>query len=195
MSRVPGKTGARTSGDVHDDIWRRRSAVSVKVLRERLARGEELPPTTRALTRLSVGATRIMLDLEDLTEWDDEEIAHGQRRDRRGKFPGPPPKILPRALHDEMVRRTLSKAQELMRENLVKAVEALTQIATDDLADEKDRLKAIELIMNRVMGKEPQKVEVTAQAKWELALASAIVPLPEALETPAGEDEPDDYDG
>lgn len=120
--------------------------------------------------------TASVLETGDLSDWDDEELRRGQKRDKRGKWSGRPPRLIPKALHDELVRRTLDAAAEEMRSNLVSAVEALTKIAKDTEVEPKDRLKAITTIMDRVMGKAPDKIEVSATIKpWEEALQGGVV--------------------
>jgi hypothetical protein len=117
----------------------------------------------------------------DLSEWDDEELLRGQRRNRNGNFQGRPPKVVPKQLHDELVRRTLEYANEELRSNLQSAVQMLTSIATDPRAEDRDKIKAIEMVMNRVMGKAPDRVELTAQVKpYEEVLRGGVVrDLPE----------------
>jgi len=137
----------------------------------------------RALVRVGAVNTRILLGDEDLSLWDKDELQRGQKKNKNGNFQGRPPVVIPKAIHDELVRRTLSEAQELMRSNLVAAVKVLTQLATSDGVDAKDRIKAIDIIMNRVMGKEVTPILVGGEAKWEVALRAGIVPLT-ALEDP-----------
>jgi hypothetical protein len=95
---------------------------------------------------------------------------------------------VPKALHDELVRRTISKTNQLMVNNLYAAVTVLTEIVSGADIEPKDKLTAIRMIMDRVMGKEPQKIEVSGEAKWQIAIQQGIISLPDAL---GGE--PDDY--
>lgn len=97
---------------------------------------------------------------EDLTQWDDEELAMGRRRDSRGNLSGRKPIYYTRPIFEELVRRTMSQAHELMRENTVVAIQMLVDIVKGGDVEDKDRLKAIDMILNRVLGKEPIKVEV-----------------------------------
>lgn len=113
----------------------------------------------RATVRVGKMNTQILIGAEDLSVWSDEELVRGQRKDKNGRYQGRPPKVVPKALHDELVRRTLSKANELMRTNLEDAVAMLVAIATGADVDDKDKLKAIEMMMNRVMGREPVTLE------------------------------------
>lgn len=112
----------------------------------------------------------------DLSIWTDEELMRGQRRDRNGKWGGRPPKVVPTAIHNELVRRRLSKAGELLNESVVDAVQLLRKVVVDDDANYADRIKAAVIIMERVMGKTPDRVELTAEVKpWEVALRNGIV--------------------
>jgi len=113
---------------------------------------------------------------ESLDEWSDEELQRGQRKSRRGTWEGRPPKVVPKRLHDELVRRQMSKANELLRDNLVGATEILIGIAQSMDTDDAVRLKAATIIMERVLGKTPEKVEVSVQrSPFETSLDSVFV--------------------
>lgn len=135
----------------------------------------------RALVRVGRSTTDILIGREDLSKWDMEELRRGRKRDKNGGWQGRDPVIVAKAVHDELVKRTLSQAEELMRSNLEAAVKMLTELAVADNVEPKDRLKAIDMIMNRVMGREPQRLEVQAEGKFEAALAHSIVSLPDEL--------------
>jgi hypothetical protein len=114
----------------------------------------------------------------DVSSWSDEELRRGQRRDRNGKWGGRPPKVIPKAIHNELVKRTYDKASKILQDSLVDAVTLFATIVRDDKADPAVRLKAATIIVERVMGKEPIKVSVTTQAKWQAAITHSIVSLP-----------------
>src|SRR5262245_54429365 len=109
-----------------------------------------------------VGKTNsaILNGTEDVSLWSDEELLRGQRRASNGRWPGRPPKVVPKAIHDEMGRRRMLKAHDLLRDNLLAAVEVLVTIARDKRAEDKDRLKAVGMIMDRVLGKVPERVHL-----------------------------------
>ncbi len=98
--------------------------------------------------RIQVGkANAAILDgTADLSLWDEEELLRGQRKSRNGKFQGSPPKMVPKKIHDELVKRKLSRAYELLNESIVDAVLVLREVVTDDEADYSDRIKAATLI-------------------------------------------------
>lgn len=121
---------------------------------------------------------------DDLSEWDDEELRRGQRRDRNGRFHGRPPKVVPAALHQEQTRRVLGRAGQMFVENTENAVAVLIDIANDLAAPYEARLKAASIIIERVMGKNPTPVDVTvSEPKFLNALRCAIV----SLDDPDGE--------
>lgn len=130
----------------------------------------------RVVATVSRTSADVLEGLDDLSCWDDEEIRRGQRRSKRGNFVGRPPKLVPQRLHEERHRRTLTKAHQLFTENTVTAVEVLVDIATDLSAPHADRIKAASLILDRVLGKSPQAIEVAMQEPPYLkALAASIV--------------------
>lgn len=120
---------------------------------------------TRPSQRIQIGKRNaaLLAGLTDLSDWSDEELQRGQKKSRRGTWEGRPPKIVPKALHDELVRRTMSKAGELLRDNLVGATEVLISLATGEDVDDAVRLKASAMIMDRVLGKTPERVDLNVR--------------------------------
>ena len=129
--------------------------------------------------RVRVGNTNaaILNGEMDLSVWGDEELVRGYRKDKNGRWSGRPPTIVPRAIHDELVKRRLAQAGEMLRESLVDAVVLLRTVVTDEEAQYSDRIKAAALIMDRVMGKAPDKLTVEIEPLWAQALRTAVVPI------------------
>jgi hypothetical protein len=168
--------------------------VTPGAIRRRIAAGEDMTGV-RAFQRLGVSATAILTGEEDVADWTDEELRRGRKMDKNGAFRGRDPVMIPKAVTDELTRRLLSQAQAIMRDNLVAAVEILTEIATDPSVEARDKLKAISMIVDRVMGKEPTKVELTTDKPWQVALTGGIVSIDGGdLEELEDEDEEDDAD-
>lgn len=120
----------------------------------------------------------ILNGTEDLSVWTDEELIRGQRKSRRGTWEGRPPKVVPKAIHDELVRRKMSQAYDLLRDNVVKASEVLIELASNKKVDAAVRLKAVGMIHDRVLGKAPARVQLTAEAEpWLLALQAGVVSI------------------
>jgi hypothetical protein len=115
---------------------------------------------------------------ETIHDWDDEELERGQRKAKDGTFRGRPPTIIPTECHNELTRRVFERANRLMRSNLEAAVEQLTRIAQSDFADDNAKLKAIDMMMNRVLGKVPEKVDLkheVAEPEWLKAMKEATI--------------------
>jgi hypothetical protein len=161
----------------------KRRSVSVSRLKHKYRVGD-YGNGHRALVRCGKGSTDVLIGKDDLSEWDEEELRRGRKRDKDGGWRGRDPVIVPKAIHDELVKRTLNKANKMLIDNLENAVVVLTELVMDPKVDAKDRVKAIDMIMNRAMGREPQKLEVKGEAKWQAAITHSIVSLPAELVDP-----------
>lgn len=95
-----------------------------------------------------------------LDTWDEEELIRGQRRAANGKFMGRPPKVVPMAVHDELVRRKMTKAYDLLADSIYDAVAVLVEVAQDTEADPAVRVKAATEILNRTIGKPKETLEL-----------------------------------
>jgi len=102
--------------------------------------------------------------------------------------------VVPTAIHRELVQRRMLNAHTLLGENLVKAVQVLVDIATDRRADAAVRVKAANTIIERVLGKVPERVHVATDeqpAYIQAILASVVGIVPsEDHALPAADDEP-----
>lgn len=102
-----------------------------------------------------------VLQVEDL---DDEELARGQLRASDGTFRGRPPKVVPAELVQAMRREWLGRAEAKLREALhEKGIGTYVELAGDKTIDPAVRLRAADKIVERTMGKVPDKVEVSAE--------------------------------
>lgn len=128
--------------------------------------------------KLSPQSLNILENPHEVLEWDDEELRAGVRRRASGSL-GKPPTVIPRVLYDELIRRTIDECLETMRDAMPEMILALTRIATDQRFDAKDRIKAIELCMNRVLGPPTQSISVNEKdggmAPWQKAIEVAII--------------------
>jgi len=127
--------------------------------------------------RVRVGRTNeaLLRGELDVSAWTDEELIRGQRRDKNGRWTGRPPAVVPAVVHQELTRRRMSQAFDLLRDNVVRATEVLVEIATDAEADTAVRVKAASIILDRVMGKAPERVELSVEPAWAAALRGALV--------------------
>lgn len=112
-----------------------------------------VPPRVQALLDGEIA-------VEDL---DDEELARGYPRASDGSFRCPP-NVVPRVLHDRMVRELFSRAGAKLKQDLVKSVETMTEIAGNKELDPAVRIKAAQWVIERVMGKTPD-VQVNVEEK------------------------------
>jgi hypothetical protein len=132
----------------------------------------------RAKATVSPTSALVLSGEDDLSGWDDEEIRRGQKRAKDGTFRGAPPKLVPQVIHSERHRRTLTRAHELFTDNVVTAVAVLVDVATDVAAPHGDRVKAAAIIVERVLGKNPQAIEVAVrEPRFMSAIASAIISI------------------
>lgn len=143
--------------------------------KKKAAGGKNVRPR-RAKVSVSEGTADVLLGQDDPRTWDDEEILHGRRRDRNGGFRGLDPTVIPRAVHDEMIRRSMRNADRSLRKMQTAALEQLAAIVDGEDVDDKDRINAIKIILERTAGKVPDKIEVSAQTEpWEKLIVDAIV--------------------
>jgi hypothetical protein len=127
----------------------------------RLKRPVHRQASGRGTIRISANVSDVIDDPESVADWDDEELRRGRRRDRNGKFTGRDPVVIPTAVYREMVRRATRGAEKKMAENLEAAVDTLVAIASSqsDSTEDKDRINAAKIILDRVMGREPIKLD------------------------------------
>lgn len=97
--------------------------------------------------------------LEDL---DDEEVFTGRLRGPKGHL-GPRPQFYPQNFIDEQVRRSLSWAEEKIRDGARIAIDTLMEIMKNPQASDADRMKAAMFFTERFLGKEVQRVLVSAE--------------------------------
>ena len=123
-----------------------------------------------------------------MDDWDDEELIRGYRRNRNGRW-GTPPKYIAREVQQEAFRRLVNRGERKMKEAYIKSVEGLIDLA-HHASSEKVRLDAQRELLNRVIGKVPDKVLVAHEEPWEQMLADSMVPISEmpAIDMEAGDD-------
>lgn len=130
------------------------------------------------MARVGVGKTNLAIfnGEVDLSIWSEEELVRGQRRSANGKWMGRPPKVVPKAIHDELVKRKMSKAYDLLNDSIYDAVAVLREVALDRSADAAMRIKAATEILNRTMGKPTQEMKIAVKSTFDEALEAMLVP-------------------
>lgn len=132
-------------------------------------------------SRTWIQVTREVADLVkgqvDLSDWDDEELMRGRKRSKRGGFQGRPTNVVPRQAYEEFVRRQLERVEQHLAANVAEATAELTKIAKDPDVPEAIRLKAIEMIHNRVLGTPKQRldVDITGTLKHEQLIEDVTI--------------------
>jgi len=132
----------------------------------------------RATVVISKQSAEVISNPDSLADWDDEELERGQRKDKNGQFRGRPPTVVPIELHNELTRRLFQKANMLLRSNLISSCNVLIRIMESDFADDSARLKAVDMLMSRVLGKVPDRVELNTnpeEPEWMKALKDATI--------------------
>lgn len=114
----------------------------------------------RSYVRLSQATTELLAGEADLAGWDDEELLRGYSRAKNGSFAGRPPTLVPMEIYQELVRRQLRRAEQEFASNVARSVESLVAISEDPDVDARTRLRAIEMIHDRVWGKPKERVEL-----------------------------------
>ncbi len=97
------------------------------------------------------------LNIQDM---DDEEVARGQFRNSAGDFRGRPPKTVPRTFMQDVSRELLRRGESEIRRGFVDAIKTLVEVARSSDKDA-DRVRAANLIIERVAGKVPDKLVVS----------------------------------
>lgn len=148
----------------HDAVRRPRSIHTVgkgpkvsDLCRTQVYAGKRLPPNSRWAMLIDG-----RLKIEDL---DDEELARGQLRGSNGRFNGKQPTWIPKQFVQAMQRQIISRAAERWHSNLLQAQEQLIALGMDPRVDAGVRFRALTYVIERSMGKIPDKIEMSATIK------------------------------
>lgn len=107
-------------------------------------------------------------------ELDPEELARGQLRDTKGKWTGRPPEFVPKAFHNACMRQIKKRFDDRLMANLEAATDGLISLGTNEEVDPATRARILQYLIERVMGKVPDKVVVSHSDPWE-EIVSGIV--------------------
>jgi hypothetical protein len=113
---------------------------------------------------------------EDLTQWTDEELIRGQRRDKNGNWGGRPPKFIPAQVRREQNRRKITKGVDILSDSIVRAAEIFKEVMDDPEAENRDKLRAAEFVLKLVAGRADFEISVhAAEDPWLTVLRGSIV--------------------
>lgn len=130
----------------------------------------------RVEVALGKSGSDVLMERDDPRDWDDEELLRGRRRDKNGNFSGADPKVIPKAVYEEMQKRMLIDSRKKMTQMVETGLEKLKDILEGQDTADKDRLKAIQMLFDRTMGRTPEKVEVgPVRQPWEDLVVDSIV--------------------
>lgn len=163
---------AQTTLSPEEEVKRKRA----KQARARARRAEEKADFLRAQAeRLDA--------LKPLEEWDSEELARGRPRSPTGRFDGPKPTWLTRAVQEESLRRFQEISREDMRVIVPKALKTVENILESTEVDRRGRplvpmsvkLQAAQWVVEHLVGKPTQRVEADISVKLQGILANCLV--------------------
>lgn len=139
----------------------------------------------RAYVRVSGKVAGLIAGDDTLTSWDDEELLRGQAKSKRGKFEGRPPTMVPREVYAEWARRQMEQGFQDMLGDLREVVKAVRYIATDQSQDASVRLRAAEMVLDRIYGKPKQAVDigVAEREKYQQVLDDVTIQRDLAADT------------
>ena len=110
---------------------------------------------------------------------DASEISRGQLKDKDGKFRGRPPAFVPRGFYDACTKELLKRGRSEWEKAYLGALEAMTKIATKEGAKDADRIKAAQIVIERIEGKTPDKVEIKMSDPFSDLVEGAIAQISE----------------
>ncbi len=118
-----------------------------------------------------------------VSEWDDDELAHGQPRDEDGKFHGRPPAWLTDELNAEAQRRFRTAIRKHLNVSTQSAVKIIRKLMEDEREDDDGRFKvaagvrlnAAQFLVEQAVGKATQPVDVTAEIKMVGLLGNVVL--------------------
>ena len=104
-----------------------------------------------------------------------EELARGQLKDSNGTFSGRPPEFVPKAFHNACMAQIKKRFDETLLQSLQGATDGLVAMLSDPEVDHNIKAKVSIYLIERVMGKVPDKIIVSSTEPWEEAIISGIV--------------------
>lgn len=115
---------------------------------------------------------------------DAEELARAQLKADDGTFRGRPPEFIPRTFYLACQREMVGRFNRKIQSNFEKATDELIRLGTSDIMDPKDRIKVLQYLIERVVGKIPDKVEVAVADPWETIIGDILAEAPEGVTIP-----------
>lgn len=152
----------------------------------------------RMMMTVSKNTADILDGIDDLSSWDDEELLRGQRRNKHGKFSGTAPKVVPTVVHQEIARRQMSQAYDLLRVSTLDALMLLDNVINDLEAPLNLRIEAAKVVVERTIPKNDTlnlNFGVQEDPPWLKALHGALSIVPGDARDEFTDDDIIDVDG
>lgn len=130
---------------------------------------KHLPDGTRqhrGVIQVSPRAQALIDGTIDIEELDNEELARGYPRASDGTFRGRPPQIIPTAVHNRMRKELFERAEVQLKKDLPDAAAFMSKVIANEEVDIKTRLDAAKWLIERVMGKNPTQIQISADAPF-----------------------------
>lgn len=108
-----------------------------------------------------------------MADLDDEEIAHGRLRNSDGSFTGRRP-VVPSHISQAMQQEYIRRVGDKFKHALPDLIDALVEIAKNPETADRDRLSAIKMAVERVMGKPTETVRIEGTSAFDAMLAEAV---------------------
>lgn len=106
-----------------------------------------------------------------ISDLDDDEVAQGMlKRTREMRIPtaGTGPKLVPAELADARTRLLVERVTEQFKGVAFRATQVFIDVMENPEASDADKMKAATYLHQRLLGKVPDRVEITAEIKpWE----------------------------
>lgn len=133
----------------------------------------------REIVTIGVGSASVLRGEDDVSTWDDLELAMGRRRDKNGHFTGKPPRLIPSACYAELKHRQVFDAESALGKRVASAAEYLADVAEGVEEPNAGRMRACEILLDRVVGKPTEritaKVDMSIEnSPWAVALRNSI---------------------
>lgn len=132
----------------------------------------------RAEVKLGRANTAVLRGEDDPSEWDDEELTRGRRRNPdTGRFEGPDPQMVPTSVQREYLRRITTSVRHKMASGSEEAIEYLLSVMRDPDTNKNLRVKVAQDLLDRLGMKAPEQINLTADEEppWLQALQQVIV--------------------
>lgn len=108
-----------------------------------------------------------------MQELDDKEVSKMRVRNADGTFGGKR-RHLPSHIYQQFQQEQLRRFHSKLRKGLDKVPEVIVDILLDPDANNSDRLKAAQMLQDRVLGKSPETVRIEGVSGFDKMLSDAI---------------------